>query len=64
MEVSEEQKEKELRDIDRVVTLVQNRANKLKVQVENNSENIVQYSRAFHKFWDMFDFRKIGKKER
>jgi len=55
--------EREIKEIDRIVKLVQKRAEKLKNIILNNPKSIIVYSRAFNKFWGMFNYDKIGRGE-
>lgn len=54
-------KDREIKEIDRVVALVQKKAENLKNEIINNPKSIIKYSRVFYKFWDMFNPGKIGK---
>lgn len=53
--------QRELKEIDKVVQLVQQRAEKLKDQVINNPKSIMKYARAFNKFWNTFNYKKLRK---
>lgn len=57
----QEKQQREIKEINRVVELVQKRAAGLKNEILNNPKSIIKYSRVFYKFWDTFNSEKIGK---